>query len=73
MLRALENLGIRQVYGLRYFGQGSLSHDVFIKYIRHSALAEGYLNASLNFAQAARNKFSYIQKDEDKFVILKKM
>ena len=31
LLRAIENLGIAVVYGIRYYSQGNLTEDNFIK------------------------------------------
>ena len=73
MLRALEHLGISQVYGVRYFGDGSLKHTIFTQFIRHTALSESYMNSSINFAKAAGERFSEVKVAKKQFADLFEM
>ena len=34
LLRAIENIGIAVVYGIRYYGTGRITHDNYVQFIR---------------------------------------
>lgn len=38
------------VYGLYYYGKGSLSQKSFTKFVKYDSLAEDYLNATQSFS-----------------------
>ncbi len=62
LLRAIENLGIAVVYGIRYYGQGNLTQDNYIQFIKHDTLSSAYLNQSVNFVAYVRKNFEKIKK-----------
>lgn len=62
LLRAIENLGIAVVYGIRYYGQGNLTQDNYIQFIKHDTLSSAYLNQSINFVAYVRKNFEKIKK-----------
>ena len=43
LLRCIENLGIAGAYGIRYYGQGKITHDNYVQMIRHFTLVDEYL------------------------------
>ena len=49
LLRCIENLGIAGAYGIRYYGQGKITHDNYIQFIRHFTLGDEYLDQSRNY------------------------
>ena len=49
LLRAIENIGIAVVYGIRYYGTGRITHDNYVQFIRHDALGFEYIDQSKNF------------------------
>ena len=94
LLRAIENLGIAVVYGIRYYGsfyeslkligihlthwnylgQGNLTEDNYVQFIKHDTLSSAYLNQSINFVPYVRKNFEKIKKvtsDEWKDFIMK--
>ena len=46
LLRAVENLGIAVVYGIRYYGQGNITEDNYVQFIKHDTISSEYLNQS---------------------------
>ena len=54
LLRAIENLGIAVVYGIRYYGQGNITEDNYVQFIKHDTISSEYLNQSRNFVQHVR-------------------
>ena len=46
LLRAIENLGIAVVYGIRYYGQGNITEDNYVQFIKHDTISSEYLNQS---------------------------
>ena len=63
LLRAIENLGIAVVYGIRYYGQGNLTADNYVQFIKHDTLSSAYLNQSINFVPYVRKNFEKIKKE----------
>ena len=49
LLRCIENLGIAGAYGIRYYGQGQITHDNYVQLIRHFTLVDEYLAQSKNY------------------------
>ena len=49
LLRCIENLGIAGAYGIRYYGQGKITHDNYVQLIRHFTLVDEYLKQSKNY------------------------
>ena len=49
LLRCIENLGIAGAYGIRYYGQGKITHDNYVQLIRHFTLVDEYLEQSKNY------------------------
>ena len=49
LLRCIENLGIAGAYGIRYYGQGKITHDNYVQMIRHFTLVDEYLEQSKNY------------------------
>ena len=54
LLRAIENIGIAVVYGIRYYGTGRITHDNYVQFIRHDALGFEYIDQSKNFVPQVR-------------------
>ena len=42
LLRAIENIGIAVVYGIRYYGTGRITHDNYVQFIRHNTSITKY-------------------------------
>ena len=42
LLRAIENIGIAVVYGIRYYGTGRITHDNYVQFIRHQIIHTKY-------------------------------
>merc|ERR1712172_259568 len=61
LLRAIENLGIAVVYGIRYYGQGNITEDNYIQFIKHDTLSSEYLNQSKNFVVYVRENFEILK------------
>ena len=55
LLRAIENIGIAVVYGIRYYGTGRITHDNYVQFIRHDALGFEYIDQSKNFVPQVRH------------------
>ena len=49
LLRCIENLGIAGAYGIRYYGQGEITDDNYIQFIRHFKLGDEYLRQAKNY------------------------
>ena len=67
LLRAIENLGIAVVYGIRYYGQGNLTADNYVQFIKHDTLSSAYLNQSINFVPYVRKNFEKIKKEGSEY------
>ncbi|XP_035705389.1 uncharacterized protein LOC110846851 isoform X3 [Folsomia candida] len=50
VIRAIENYSISMVYGLYYFGKGSLSQNSYNKYVTYDSLAADYLNSTKSYS-----------------------
>ena len=50
------------VYGIRYYGQGNLTEDNYVQFIKHDTLSSAYLNQSINFVPYIRKNFQKIKK-----------
>ena len=60
LLRCIENLGIAGAYGIRYYGQGKITHDNYVQLIRHFTLVNEYLDQSKNYVpQIGQGERSY--------------
>ena len=61
LLRCIENLGIAGAYGIRYYGQGKITHDNYVQLIRHFTLVDEYLEQSKNYVpQIGKGILPYI-------------
>ena len=60
MLRAIENIGIVSVYGIKYLTTGQVTRDNFIKYVEHDTLIWEYLNSSIHLAPYLEEKLESI-------------
>jgi len=67
LLRAIENLGIAVVYGIRYYGQGNITEDNYIQFIKHDTLSSEYLNQSKNFVPQVRADFEKIKTEGSEY------
>jgi len=67
LLRAIENLGIAVVYGIRYYGQGNITEDNYIQFIKHDTLSSEYLNQSKNFVYQVREDFEKIKAEGSEY------
>ena len=60
LLRAIENIGIVSVYGIKYFTTGKVTQENFIKYVEHDTLIWEYLNSSIHLAPYLNEKLQAI-------------
>ena len=60
LLRAIENIGIVSVYGIKYLTTGTLTQNNFIKYVEHDTLIWEYLNSSVHLAPYLEEKLQSI-------------
>jgi len=65
LLRAIENIGIAVVYGIRYYGKGSITHDNYVQFIRHDTLGFEYLEQSKNFVPQVAVKLHDVGRGKD--------
>jgi len=65
LLRAIENIGIAVVYGIRYYGKGSITHDNYVQFIRHDTLGFEYLDQSKNFVPQVGVKLLDVGRGKD--------
>ena len=61
LLRCIENLGIAVAYGIRYYGQGRITHDNYIQFIRHFTLGDEYLDQSKNYVPQVKKDYDLIK------------
>lgn len=54
LLRSIESFGIASVYGINYFGRGSLGTDSYVSYIRYDVLGKDLLNATLTYVPSLK-------------------
>lgn len=54
LLRSIESFGIASVYGINYFGRGSLGPDSYVSYIRYDVLGKDLLNATLTYVPSLK-------------------
>ena len=64
LLRAIENIGIVSVYGIKYLTTGNVTQENFIKYVEHDTLIWEYLNSSIHLAPYLEEKLQKIYKQE---------
>ncbi|QQP41908.1 Uncharacterized protein FKW44_016410, partial [Caligus rogercresseyi] len=64
LLRAIENIGIVSVYGIKYLTTGNVTQENFIKYVEHDTLIWEYLNSSVHLAPYLEEKFQNIYEQE---------
>ena len=64
LLRAIENIGIVSVYGIRYLTTGNVTQQNYIKYVEHDTLIWEYLNSSIHLAPYLEKKFKRIYAGE---------
>ena len=60
LLRAIENIGIVSVYGIKYLTTGKVTQENFIKYVEHDTLIWEYLNSSIHLAPYLNEKLQNI-------------
>ena len=60
LLRAIENIGIVSVYGIKYLTTGKVTQENFIKYVEHDTLIWEYLNSSIHLAPYLSEKLQNI-------------
>ena len=70
LLRAIENIGIAVVYGIRYYGTGRITHDNYVQFIRHDALGFEYIDQSKNFVPQVRKDYEALKSHGKDFPIL---
>ncbi|XP_071745193.1 atrial natriuretic peptide receptor 1 isoform X2 [Lepeophtheirus salmonis] len=68
----IENLGIAVAYGIRYYGQGRITNDNYIQFIRHITLGDEYLKQSQNYVPNMRDLYQGIQSAGGHYEILLK-
>lgn len=61
LLRCIENLGIAVAYGIRYYGQGRITHDNYVQFIRHFTLGDEYLDQSKNYVPRIKQEYDIIK------------
>jgi hypothetical protein len=57
LIRSIENMGVSAVYGINYFGRGSLQNEGYVNYIKHDALGRDLLNSSLNYVPSLKELY----------------
>ena len=60
LLRAIENIGIVSVYGIKYLTTGKVTQENFIKYVEHDTLIWEYLNSSIHLAPYLQEKLQMV-------------
>ena len=60
LLRAIENIGIVSVYGIKYLTTGKVTQENFIKYVEHDTLIWEYLNSSIHLAPYLQEKLQNV-------------
>jgi hypothetical protein len=45
------------VHGINYYGRGSLSHDPYVKYIKHYELGKDLFNATLTYVPSLKSMY----------------
>lgn len=71
MLRSIESLGIASVYGINYFGRGSLSNDNYVSYVRHEALGRDLLNGSLTYVPNLKTFYTELTRTMPDYGLIK--
>lgn len=61
LLRCIENLGIAVAYGIRYYGQGKITHSNYVQFIRHFTLGDEYLSQSKNYVPQIKKEYDDIK------------
>ena len=56
LLRAIENIGIVSVYGIKYLTTGQVTQENFVKYVEYDTLIWEYLNSSVHLAPYLEEK-----------------
>ena len=64
LLRAIENIGIVSVYGIKYLTMGNVTQDNFIKYVEHDTLIWEYLNSTIHLAPYLEEKLQNIYEQD---------
>lgn len=64
LLRAIENIGIVSVYGIKYLTTGNVTQENFIKYVEHDTLIWEYLNSSIHLAPYLEEKLQNIYEQD---------
>ncbi|XP_040569115.1 uncharacterized protein [Lepeophtheirus salmonis] len=72
LLRCIENYGIAVAYGIRYYGQGRITRDNYIQFIRHFTLGDEYLDQSKNYVPTVKQESSTIKTQGDHYNALEK-
>jgi len=70
LLRCIENLGIAGAYGIRYYGQGKITHDNYVQLIRHFTLVDEYLEQSKNYVPQIGKAYESIHKEKSNYQAL---
>ena len=65
LLRAIENIGILSVYGIKYLETGKVTQDNFIKYVEYDTLIWEYLNSSVHLTPYLGEKLQKIYSTEE--------
>ena len=52
----------------RYYGQGNITEDNFIQFIKHDTLSSEYLNQSKNFVSYVRSEFEELKKKGSEYM-----
>lgn len=58
LLKSIESLGISSVYGINYFGRGTLVGDNYVSYVRHDILGRDLLSGSLTYVPSLKHFYA---------------
>ncbi|CAH1136125.1 unnamed protein product [Ceutorhynchus assimilis] len=67
LLKSIESTGIASVYGVNYFGKGSLEKKNHISYIQHDSIAKDLLNTSLNYVAKLKQEYRNLSLTMDNY------
>ncbi|KAG5683567.1 hypothetical protein PVAND_012840 [Polypedilum vanderplanki] len=57
LIRAIENIGVSAVYGINYFGRGTLSKENYVNYIKYDVLGKDLLNSSFIYVPYLKDEY----------------
>ena len=71
LLRSIESLGIASVYGINYFGRGTLGDENYVSYVRHDSIGRDLLNGSLTYVPGLKQFYSDLTRTMSNYGLIK--